>query len=95
VALHSAPHKQAFADERVKFVQADLTRDAHVDRAFDPAFGPYDFVFNLAGESKCGLSETVYASKCRDLAVKCGAFGAKQLQPLGSGNSAVRRSLVH
>ncbi|KAJ8542401.1 hypothetical protein ON010_g12412 [Phytophthora cinnamomi] len=71
VPLRSAPHKQAFADERVTFVQADLTRDAHVDRAFNPEFGPYDFVFNLAGETKCGLSETVYASKCRDLSVKC------------------------
>ncbi|KAL4110656.1 hypothetical protein PRIC1_002347 [Phytophthora ramorum] len=71
ISYFSAPHSQAFADERVTFVQADLTRDAHVDRAFNPEFGPYDFVFNLAGETKCGLSETVYASKCRDLSVKC------------------------
>lgn len=54
--MRSAPHKLAFADERVQFVQADLTRDAHVDRAFNPEFGPYDYVFNLAGETKCGLS---------------------------------------
>uniref|UniRef100_A0AAV1VFA7 NAD-dependent epimerase/dehydratase domain-containing protein n=1 Tax=Peronospora matthiolae TaxID=2874970 RepID=A0AAV1VFA7_9STRA len=79
IAYFSASHKQAFADKRVTFVQADLTRDAHVDRAFNPDFGPYDFVFNLAGESKCGLSETVYASKCRDLSVKC----AKKAQDLG------------
>lgn len=59
----SAEHKAAFADPRVSFVQADLTRDAHVDRAFNPAFGPYDYVFNLAGETKCGLAESVYASK--------------------------------
>ncbi|KAG6967903.1 hypothetical protein JG687_00004026 [Phytophthora cactorum] len=70
ISYFSAPHKEAFADERVKFVQADLTRDAHVERAFNPEFGPYDFVFNLAGETKCGLSETVYASKCRDLSAK-------------------------
>ncbi|ETN18642.1 hypothetical protein PPTG_04180 [Phytophthora nicotianae INRA-310] len=79
ISYFSAPHKEAFADERVKFVQADLTRDAHVDRAFNPEFGPYDFVFNLAGETKCGLSETVYASKCRDLSVKC----AKKAQEVG------------
>ncbi|RLN20518.1 hypothetical protein BBJ28_00004205 [Nothophytophthora sp. Chile5] len=77
--LCSAAHKQAFADPRVSFVQADLTRDAHVDRAFNPDFGPYDFVFNLAGETKCGLSESVYASKCRDLSVKC----AKKAQEVG------------
>ncbi|KAG3204820.1 hypothetical protein PC128_g1747 [Phytophthora cactorum] len=79
ISYFSAPHKEAFADERVKFVQADLTRDAHVERAFNPEFGPYDFVFNLAGETKCGLSETVYASKCRDLSVKC----AKKAQEVG------------
>lgn len=64
----SQKHKEAFADDRVQFVQADLTRDAHVDRAFNPEFGPYDFVFNLAGETKCGLTESVYASKVCDLA---------------------------
>ncbi|KAL3667448.1 hypothetical protein V7S43_007670 [Phytophthora oleae] len=79
ISYFSAPHKEAFADERVKFVQADLTRDAHVDRAFNPEFGPYDFVFNLAGETKCGLSEGVYASKCRDLSVKC----SKKAQEIG------------
>ncbi|KAE9049142.1 hypothetical protein PR002_g36 [Phytophthora rubi] len=79
ISYFCAPHKQAFADERVKFVQADLTRDAHVDRAFNAEFGPYDYVFNLAGETKCGLSETVYASKCRDLSVKC----AKKAQEVG------------
>ncbi|KAG7400999.1 hypothetical protein PHYBOEH_003589 [Phytophthora boehmeriae] len=79
ISYFSEAHKQAFADPRVTFVQADLTRDAHVDRAFNPDFGPFDFVFNLAGETKCGLSETVYASKCRDLSVKC----AKKAQEVG------------
>jgi hypothetical protein len=69
----SAEHKAAFADPRVSFVQADLTRDAHVDRAFNPAFGPYDYVFNLAGETKCGLAESVYASKVSRLGV-CQAY---------------------
>ncbi|KAI9922815.1 hypothetical protein PsorP6_000332 [Peronosclerospora sorghi] len=79
ISYFSTPHMEAFADDRVKFVQVDLTRDDHVDRAFDVGFGPYDFVFNLAGESKCGLSESVYASKCRDLSVKC----AKKAQEVG------------
>ncbi|CAH0516470.1 unnamed protein product [Peronospora belbahrii] len=79
ISYFSAPYKEAFNDDRVHFVQADLTRDDHVDRAFNPEFGPYNFVFNLAGESKCGLSESVYASKCRDVAVKC----AKKAQEVG------------
>ncbi|TYZ62495.1 hypothetical protein PybrP1_001997 [[Pythium] brassicae (nom. inval.)] len=82
IAYFSDIHRAAFADPRVTFVQADLTRDAHLERAFDAAGGPIDFVFNLAGESKCGLSEVVYANKCRDLAVKCATkaheFGVKR-----------------
>ncbi|CAI5730102.1 unnamed protein product [Peronospora destructor] len=79
ISYFSTAHKKAFADDRVKFVQADLTRDVHVDRAFESEDGPYDFVFNLAGESKYGLSDTIYASKCRDVAVKC----AKKAQEVG------------
>ncbi|TDH73298.1 hypothetical protein CCR75_007724 [Bremia lactucae] len=79
ISYFSAAHMKAFADGRVKFVQADLTRDPHLDRAFNPEFGPYDFVFNLAGETKCGLSESVYASNCRDLSVLC----ARRSQEVG------------
>lgn len=63
IAYFGERHRAAFADPRVTFVQADLTRDAHLERAFHAESGPYDFVFNLAGESKCGLAEAVYASK--------------------------------
>ncbi|RLN81566.1 hypothetical protein DYB28_005280, partial [Aphanomyces astaci] len=52
-----------FASDIVEYVQADLTRDAHVDRAFKADTGPYDYVFNLAGETKCGQAESVYSSK--------------------------------
>jgi hypothetical protein len=64
-ASRSPEHKAAFGDERVKYVQADLTREAHLERAFNPEFAPYHYVYNLAGETKCGLTETVYASKVR------------------------------
>ncbi|ETV66386.1 hypothetical protein H257_17170 [Aphanomyces astaci] len=71
ISYFSERHKAAFASDIVEYVQADLTRDAHVDRAFKADTGPYDYVFNLAGETKCGQAESVYSSKCRDLAVKC------------------------
>lgn len=83
IAYFSTEHKAAFADPRVKFVQADLTRDAHIERAFHPDFQPYDYVYNLAGETKCGLSESVYASKCRDLSVKCAKYAASKREELG------------
>lgn len=63
IAYFGQSHKDAFADARVTFVQADLTRDAHIERAFNLELGPYDYVYNLAGETKCGLAEAVYASK--------------------------------
>ncbi|KAF0700956.1 Aste57867_8526 [Aphanomyces stellatus] len=69
--VFSDAHKDAFASEVVEYVQADLSREAHVDRAFKPETGPYDYVFNLAGETKCSQAESVYAAKCRDLSVKC------------------------
>ncbi|KAJ0410692.1 hypothetical protein ATCC90586_008277 [Pythium insidiosum] len=83
IAYFGPEHKQAFADSRVKFVQADLTRDAHLERAFNLETAPYDFVFNLAGETKCGLSESVYASKCRDLSVKCAKYASQKRSELG------------
>lgn len=83
IAYFSTSHKEAFADERVKYVQADLTRDAHLERAFNPEFGPYHYVYNLAGETKCGLNESVYASKCRDLSVKCAKYAAQHGNALG------------
>ncbi|CAK4074816.1 unnamed protein product [Aphanomyces euteiches] len=72
ISYLSEVHKAAFAADIVEYVQADLTKDAHVDRAFNPECGPYDYVFNLAGETKCSQAESVYSSKCRDLSVKCG-----------------------
>ncbi|RHY26404.1 hypothetical protein DYB32_007639 [Aphanomyces invadans] len=59
----SDEHKAAFASDIVEYVQADLTRDSHVDRAFRVEAGPYDYVFNLAGETKCSQAESVYSSK--------------------------------
>ncbi|DAZ96287.1 TPA: hypothetical protein N0F65_008320 [Lagenidium giganteum] len=79
IAYFGQQHKAAFADPRVQFVQADLTRDVHIDRAYKADCGPYDYVFNLAGETKCGLTDSVYASKCRDLSIKC----AEKAQALG------------
>ncbi|OQR97639.1 hypothetical protein THRCLA_06897 [Thraustotheca clavata] len=69
--------KAAFASEIVEFVQADLTRDFHIEKAFKN--GPFDYVFNLAGETKCSQLEDVYAAKCRDLSIKC-AEKAKEMQ---------------
>ena len=49
----------------VEYVQTDLTKEAHLQRAFvGPAF---DFVFNLAAETRYGQTPAVYQSRCTDL----------------------------
>ncbi|OQR93772.1 hypothetical protein ACHHYP_02280 [Achlya hypogyna] len=78
ISYFNESHKAAFASDNVEYIQADLTRDVHVEKAFKPECGPYDYVFNLAGETKCSLPESVYSAKCRDLSIKC----AKKAQEL-------------
>ena len=42
----------------VEFVQADLSRDDHVERAF--AGKKFDYVVNCAGETALGLDPKIY-----------------------------------
>eukprot|EP01006_Ploeotia_vitrea_P024223 TRINITY_DN56990_c0_g1_i1.p1 TRINITY_DN56990_c0_g1~~TRINITY_DN56990_c0_g1_i1.p1 ORF type:complete len:378 (-),score=224.63 TRINITY_DN56990_c0_g1_i1:60-1193(-) len=66
-------HKRCFdSKDVVESKQADLTRDAHVKRAFD-ADEPWDYVVNLCGETRFGLDEEEYRKKCVDTATKAGA----------------------
>lgn len=62
-------HKAAFEAKEVNFMQCDLTRPAHIDKAFDHVF---DVVINLCGETRFGLPEEDYAKKCLDTAKRCG-----------------------
>ena len=64
---------------QVEFMQCDLVQDAHLARAFDVGEGgaPFDIVVNLAAETRFGMDEEVYKSKCLDLSVKCGRAAAK------------------
>jgi len=73
--------KEAF--ESVEFVQSDLTKPGHLDRVFkdtSKAGAPvkFDYVFNLAAETKYGQPEEAYQSKCSDLSFGC-ATRAKQM----------------
>ena len=65
--LHSPEFKILF-DTKVDFVQVDLTREAHVNKAFD-TIEPWTYVINLAAETRLGLEPSVYKQKCKDLAV--------------------------
>jgi nucleoside-diphosphate-sugar epimerase len=58
-----------FEDPRVEFIQADLTKEAHRERAFSNE--RFDYVVNLAAESKYGQPESVYDVRCTQLSVAC------------------------
>lgn len=62
--------------ELVEFKQADLSKDPHVQRVFS-AYN-YDYVFNVCGETRCGLSEEDYKTKIVGPAEKCGLAVSKQ-----------------
>lgn len=75
VAGMNAAHTAAFADKaKVEFKQADLTKDPHVAKAFE---GNWDFVVNCCGETRFGMAEAEYKSKCVLSAEKCAAAAAK------------------
>ena len=71
----SPEHEEAFNNEKVTFIQADLTRDDHVNRAFGEQ--PFTFIINCAGETKYGQGSEVYNSRCRDLTIKCARKAAE------------------
>lgn len=64
-------HKLTF--QQVEFVSADLSKEVGAEKAFrqeagDPA---YDVVFNLAAETKYGLTEEVYQEKVTNIVKHC------------------------
>jgi len=69
-------HKQPFAQKNiVDYIQADLTREATVEKLFKDM--KFDFVFNLCGETRFALSDMDYKTKYFDTAVLTGKHAAK------------------
>jgi len=59
-------------------MQADLTREAHVAKVFKLDSGVFDYVVNLCGETRFGLSEEEYKKKCLEPAQLAGKTAAEQ-----------------
>ena len=55
--------------EAVDFVQADLTKPAHIDRTF--ATEAFDFVVNFAAETRYGQPQQIYDERCTNLSRLC------------------------
>jgi len=58
-----------YKSDLVDFKQANLARAASVKKIFDD--GPWDFVFNLAGEAKYSQLEEVYKEHILDVSITC------------------------
>lgn len=76
-AFLNAEHQKAFDDARVEYKQSNLTNEGSIKRAYtDPCDGKFaegetfDFVFNLAAETKFGQTPEVYNEKVLDLSLK-------------------------
>jgi nucleoside-diphosphate-sugar epimerase len=62
----------------VEFKQANLTREAMIDKAYEREGGAaFDYVFNCAALTKYGQEEVVYQESVYDLSVKCARAAAK------------------
>jgi nucleoside-diphosphate-sugar epimerase len=79
LASLSAAQKAIFDNaEKVEFKQCNLAKAATVTRIFDPAEGKFDYVINLAGETKYSQAEAVYQENIIGVSVTCAKEAAKQ-----------------
>lgn len=78
-AYLNVKHKAAFENPKLTFKQANLTNPAAVEKIFTRDDGSeYDYVFNLAAETKYGQSEEVYDEKVYRLSVTVAKEAAKR-----------------
>jgi nucleoside-diphosphate-sugar epimerase len=65
------------SDAVVDFRQANLAREAMVNKVFDQTDFKIDYVINLAGETKYSQTDEVYKENIIDVSVTCGKAAAK------------------
>jgi len=73
----SKKQQEIFKGDTVEFKQANLAREAMVNKVFDETEGKWDFVFNLAGETKYSQTKEVYKENIVDVSTTCGKAAAK------------------
>jgi nucleoside-diphosphate-sugar epimerase len=75
-AFLTARHQAAF--DKVEFLQKNLVNPASIAQCFEDPEGKYDYVFNLAAETKYSQTEEVYNERVYLLSVNCAKEAAKQ-----------------
>jgi nucleoside-diphosphate-sugar epimerase len=71
----SETQKEIFS--KIEFKQVNLSRAQTINKVFDDE-APYDFVFNLAGETKYSQADPVYQENIIDVSVTCANEAAKR-----------------
>jgi len=72
-------HQAALEADGVEFKQGNLTSPASIEKVFTiDGGGKFNFVFNLAAETKYSQSDEIYKEKVLDLSVKCATEAVKQ-----------------
>lgn len=66
------------AFQKIEFVQGNLVNPASVEKVFADEGRTWDFVFNLAAETKYGQPEAVYEEKVYTLSLNCAKEAAKR-----------------
>ncbi|XP_033726347.1 uncharacterized protein LOC117315975 isoform X2 [Pecten maximus] len=71
MAWLNSQHKEVFANPLVEFKHASLINPASVKNAFTDPEGDFDFVINLAAETKYGQTDPVYQEGIIRLSMNC------------------------
>lgn len=71
-------HQELFSNPVVEFKSANLINTASCQNAFTDSEGPYDFVVNLAAETKLGQTDPVYKEGIVKVSTNCAKEAVKQ-----------------
>jgi len=70
--------EKLYTDKIVEYKQANLSNPQHVTKAFTSDGGKYDWVINLAAETRYGQEENAYKQFILDLSLLCAQEAEKQ-----------------
>ncbi|KAL5019592.1 hypothetical protein ScPMuIL_002484 [Solemya velum] len=71
-------HKESFSSPIVEFKHSNLINPVSVDSAFTDPDGEFDYVINLAAETKYGQTDPVYREGIVRLSMNCATEAAKR-----------------
>ncbi|XP_062511891.1 dTDP-glucose 4,6-dehydratase-like [Corticium candelabrum] len=78
MAWFNEKDKATFRNSIVEFKSANLSVEANVQKSFDDPDGDYNYVINLAAETKYSQSEAVYEERVYRVTVNCAREAAKR-----------------